>query len=262
MQKQISDLLSTKGIWKIPTIEHHHVLSSTSDRVRKILETAISVDLPCLVVADEQTAGRGRAGKVWWSSKEALLFSLGLELSNFLLTRKDLPLLSLATGLSVLQAIQKYLPTKNQVALHWPNDVYVDSKKICGILIESPKPNLAVLGIGINVNNHLADIPNEFYPEFERRPIISMIEILDKKTDILLLLVDFLQKFQYNVEKGLSSDKLIREAEAYCIQVGRNVSISQNGREIQGLCIGIAPDASLLIQTESGIETVHSGIVQ
>lgn len=269
MQKKIADLLSAKGIQFISTIEHHQILSSTNDRVKEIFQTTVSSNsefalktLPCLVLADEQTAGRGRGGKLWWSGRGALLFSLGIELSSFSLTRNDLPRLSLATGFAVLQTIRPVLPSEFRVGLHWPNDVYIDDKKICGILIESPKPNLAVIGIGINVNNRFCDIPKDFQSEFENRPITSLIEIVRKKTDALEVLACFVRNFQHHIENCFFSDAWLQEAEASCIQVGRDIRIRQDARWIRGHCLGIAPDASLLVRTESGTETVQSGIVQ
>jgi BirA family biotin operon repressor/biotin-[acetyl-CoA-carboxylase] ligase len=103
---------------------------------------------PVLLVAEQQTAGRGRLGRDWHSGKEAasaqsLTFSLGLPL-----TPKSWAGLSLAVGLSVVQSLHP------ELRLKWPNDVWLRDRKLAGILIETAslgELRYAVIGIGINV---------------------------------------------------------------------------------------------------------------
>ena len=109
--------------------------------------------------------------------------SLGLELSPEFLTRDQLPTFSAATAQSVVNVLSRYLP-QQKLEVHLPNDVYADGKKICGILLESPSPLYAILGIGLNVNNRLHALPPEFSSELADRPITSMVELLNRETDI------------------------------------------------------------------------------
>jgi BirA family biotin operon repressor/biotin-[acetyl-CoA-carboxylase] ligase len=176
----------------IRLIEYYETIFSTNDRVKELLKQTRPPELPCLVVAKQQTAGRGRGNKVWWSGKGSLLMSLGLDLPSISLTRNDLPEFSFAAAQSVIKILRRRLPEKHLVTLHEPNDVYVDGKKICGILTESPKPEYAVLGIGLNINNRSADVPPEFRTELEKRQITSMIDILGDETPIILVLLEFL----------------------------------------------------------------------
>lgn len=109
--------------------------------------------------------------------------SLGFELSPEFLSRDQLPTLSVTTARSVINVLSRYLP-QCTLEVHLPNDVYADGKKICGILLESPTPQYGILGMGVNVNNRLCDLPSEFRNDLAERPITSMIELLGRETDI------------------------------------------------------------------------------
>ncbi|MDR3198179.1 MAG: biotin--[acetyl-CoA-carboxylase] ligase [Planctomycetaceae bacterium] len=251
------DLLS------IRTIEYYDCISSTNDRLKEYLKQSVPIKLPCLVVAKQQTAGRGRGNKVWWSGEGALLMSLGFELSAFSLNRNDLPLFSLAVGLAVLKTVRNRLPEKNRIGLHWPNDVYVDGKKIGGILMESPTSQHLVLGVGINVNNQLNEIPSEFHTEFKNKPITSLIEILNETTDISVLILNFLTLFSGEINRIIIEPlEIVREAERYCVQIGKELTIRFNHRVIRGHCFGIGLDGSLRLKTSNSIENVQTGIIE
>ncbi len=193
----------------IRTFEFHESISSTNDRVKELLGLPVLPQLPCLVVARTQSAGRGRGGKTWWSGAGALMLSLGYDIAALKLTRDELPLLSQATALSVLETLREALretprkkrPERQVVALHPPNDVYVDGRKISGILLESPTPKHVVIGIGINVNNRLVDVPREFQEELESRQITSMIEIVGTETDHAELVRSLLCRLHVNMAR-------------------------------------------------------------
>lgn len=109
-----------------------------------------------VVVAESQTAGRGRLDRTWVSPPRA-----GLTLS--VLVRPDLPpvrwpWLPLLTGLAVSTALRER--AELDAVLKWPNDVLVDERKLCGVLAEVPAPGAAVLGIGLNVTTRAAELPH------------------------------------------------------------------------------------------------------
>lgn len=157
--------------------------------------------LPCLVIAKTQTAGRGRAGKLWWSGSGALLMSLGFELTAETLLRSDLPELSLKTAEAVKTVLCRRITPECRVAVHPPNDVYADGKKICGILLESPSPKYGIIGIGLNVNNRLADIPPEFRKELMQRSITSLCGILGKADSIETLIDEIVAELNIRLFK-------------------------------------------------------------
>ena len=192
------------GNW---VLEYHDEIPSTSDRVKELLQQPVKPNLPCLVIAKRQTAGRGRGNKRWWSGEGAILMSLGFELSlnpepSNPLSRDQLPTLSVATGQAIIKVLTRYLP-QHKLEVHLPNDVYVDGKKICGILLESPTPQYAILGIGLNVNNRLCDIPPEFADDLASRSITSMLELLGRETDIARLIDELLNELLHGLQHGL-----------------------------------------------------------
>ena len=109
-----------------------------------------------VVVAEAQTAGRGRLDRAWTSPPRA-----GLTLSA--LVRPDLPpvrwpWLPLLTGLAVAEALRAQAGV--EAVLKWPNDVLVDGRKLCGVLAEVPETGAAVLGIGLNVTTRAEELPH------------------------------------------------------------------------------------------------------
>jgi len=185
--------MGREGLLPIQTLEYHEEISSTSDRVQELLKLPVKPKLPCLVIAKRQSAGRGRENKRWWSGGGAILMSLGFELSPESFSRDQLPILSAKTAQSVIKVLNRYLP-QHKLEVHLPNDVYADGKKICGILLESPLPQYAVLGIGVNVNNRLSDIPPDFADDLASRSITSMFELLGRETDISQLIDELLNE--------------------------------------------------------------------
>ena len=191
----------------IQTLEYHEEIASTNDRVQELLKQPVKPNLPCLVIAKRQTAGRGRGNKRWWSGEGAMLLSLGFELSPEFLTRDQLPVLSITTARSVVRVLSRYLP-QHELGVHLPNDVYANGKKICGILLESPSPQYAILGIGLNVNNRLSGIPPEFADDLTNRSITSMFELLGRETDISRLIDELLNELDDAARTGIPRGNL------------------------------------------------------
>ena len=134
-------------------------VGSTNDVVSELASSGAKHGLA--VFAEHQTAGRGRKGNVWEAARgQNLTFSVLLrpefEMSKW--TR-----ISHTTALAVVWAIEPWLPGM-KVELKWPNDVYVDGRKVCGILVESKSTSsgsFVTVGIGLNVNAVVEDFPPE-----------------------------------------------------------------------------------------------------
>jgi len=124
---------------------HHRLTDSTNERAKEL--AAAGAPHGTIVTADEQTAGRGRQGREWISEPgSALLLSVIL---------RDLDerhsLLPLATAVAVCEAAEACAPVA--CTIKWPNDVWVDRKKLAGILVEGrPQAGWAVVGVGLNVS--------------------------------------------------------------------------------------------------------------
>src|SRR3954451_24775486 len=127
--------------------EHHDTIGSTNDRARELAEAGAAHGT--LVTAGEQTAGRGRQGRSWVTPP-------GTAIAASLVLREFDDLLPLRAGLAVADIAGE------RALVKWPNDVWVDGRKVAGILAESrSEPRWAALGIGVNVAVDVAALPPE-----------------------------------------------------------------------------------------------------
>jgi BirA family transcriptional regulator, biotin operon repressor / biotin---[acetyl-CoA-carboxylase] ligase len=134
---------------------HLHLRSadSTNERARELAERGAGSGT--VVTADEQSAGRGRYGRVWAAPPgKALLYSAILRPLD-----ERQALLPLAAPLAVCDAIESLAPVSCRIK--WPNDVWIDEAKVAGVLIEARPPEWAVVGIGVNVAIEPAEFPDD-----------------------------------------------------------------------------------------------------
>lgn len=235
-----------------------------------------SVTRPILVVTGEQTAGRGRGANRWWSATGSLTFSLIMQLPDWLPPSRRSEL-ALVAGLAVRHAVTAQ--TEGPAHVKWPNDVYVGERKIAGILIETAAnwPPRIVVGIGLNVNNSLADAPLDV-----RARATSIIDILtgqlSDRTGVLLSLLEalrseliyWLHAVSLSItdasscpeDTGLATAQWIAERwNPHCFLSGRTVRIESAGRVLTGRCLGVSNAGELKVLTETGIVACRSGVV-
>jgi BirA family biotin operon repressor/biotin-[acetyl-CoA-carboxylase] ligase len=236
--------------------EVHAELASTNDRALRLANTA--AQLPRLIVALRQTAGRGRGANRWWAGDGALTFSLLLDAARLPLERW--PQISLTAGGAVCAALTAFLPTAD-VRLKWPNDVYVDGRKACGILVEvppAPATGRIVIGIGLNVNNSLDEAP----PDVRARAT-SLIDVTGTTHDMTDVLIAILQRLDADLAAlGVSDTGLPARWRRLCLLSGRSVALHDGTRSIAGTCLGIDDDGALLLQTEAGPRRFFGGVVE
>lgn len=193
---------------------------------------------PVLLVAEHQTAGRGRLGRPWQSAPRqeasaSLLFSLGLPLAP-----ADWSGLSLAVGVSVAESLDP--SGAHKVGLKWPNDVWVNDSKLVGILIETALPSSGrpdasrylVIGIGVNIGARDADgmrTPPAWLRQW--RPDASAPEVLGELAPPLV--------------------QAVLDFEAR----GREVALSDG---TTGLCEGVAWGGELQVRTDAGLQLISS----
>ena len=195
---------------------------------------------PILLVAERQTAGRGRLGREWVSEWDehhrlnTLTFSLGLPLNP-----ADWSGLSLAVGLSLVQSLHPALYLK------WPNDVWFNGRKMAGILIETHAMKYAVIGIGINIAPLPAERDNGL-----RTPSASLSEVLpdvDAPAALRRVAVPLIQMVQQFVHTGFSPlQAAYHERDAL---YGQTV-VCSDGQS--GIARGVDTDGTLLLQTPDG----------
>src|SRR5690606_23569450 len=128
------DLQRIRDETLVRTIDFHWELDSTNSQAIRMLEQS-ELPTPLLVLAETQTQGRGRGQNRWWSAPGALTCTLVAPLDK--LPADRLPQVSLTTGLAVCQAVESLAPQAD-LGIKWPNDVYLDDRKLAGILIELP----------------------------------------------------------------------------------------------------------------------------
>jgi BirA family transcriptional regulator, biotin operon repressor / biotin---[acetyl-CoA-carboxylase] ligase len=240
----------------LQTIEVHPKLGSTNDRA---LELCGKHDkLPALVVAQRQTAGRGRQGAVWFAPEGSLTFSLAVLPAAWGISLAQWPALSLTTAVAVADAVQPLLPAGLLAQIKWPNDVFINGGKLAGILLESAPTtsDALVIGVGLNVNGALASAR-------EQAPLgVTLEELTGGAQDIDALLETFVAAFDTRVAQLSAGDeKLVAEWNHRSLLTGREVKIDVGAERVHGRCVGLASDGALRLATPSGERSLHSGTV-
>lgn len=205
-----------------------------------------------LVIADFQTAGRGRFNRKWYSNPgENLMFSIGLKNVDL----ADLPKLSFITSLSVQEAIEETLNL--QLKIKWPNDLISDNKKVCGILIETQIQNIekakVVIGIGINVNQ--TNFPDEIKDKSTSLKLLLKIEI--NREILLSKILDLFFKY-INI---ISSDfeTIYQKYKSKCTGIGQKVSVLFGDNIYTGILSDINRSGELELLTENSKISFNSG---
>jgi BirA family transcriptional regulator, biotin operon repressor / biotin---[acetyl-CoA-carboxylase] ligase len=247
-----------KSLSKLPLgdLRYFESIGSTNDEA---LAWAAN-DTPdlSLVVADEQTAGRGRMKRKWFTPKEAALaFSLLLRP-----TAEEKPFLTRIVGLAAL-AVVEALQRRDLVAqIKWPNDVLSDGRKVCGILIESvwsgEEVDCVVIGIGINVLKASVPPAEELF-----FPATSLEDELGSAPDRLEILRDILSAL-VELRPQLTRDEFIKRWESLLAFQGQLVQVESGTiSPIVGNLTALEADGSLRLSKEYGESvTVRFGDVR
>jgi BirA family transcriptional regulator, biotin operon repressor / biotin---[acetyl-CoA-carboxylase] ligase len=236
-------------------VEYHESLDSTQDRAAEL--AASGGRGPVLVVADRQTAGRGRGANRWWTGSGSLAFSLLLDPRQWQLAAEAVPARSLAAGVAVVAAVAPALYPHN-VGLRWPNDVYVGSRKLSGILIDVLADGRHIVGIGLNVNNSFDGAPAEV-----RDRGTSMFDLTGRRHDRTTVLAGVIDELaQVLARLGTDPTSVGEQFQDLCVQTGQMLRVAVGDRIREGRCLGIAPNGALLLETESGIQQLYSGVIQ
>jgi BirA family biotin operon repressor/biotin-[acetyl-CoA-carboxylase] ligase len=229
------------------SVEFHDEIGSTNDRARLALREPGGDGLA--VVADLQTAGRGRRGRTWTSpSGRNLTVSVGLRP---LLEPSRAGLLGIAAAVAARDACAALTPGA-RLSIRWPNDVVTSGgEKVAGLLVETTVEDgrlvEAVIGIGINVNWRRAEMP----PEIAARAT-SLADIAGRELDriaLLGVLLDALDSELAAMERGGTPVERFRSVSALD---GRRVAVELGEEVLEGIAAGIADDGALLLDTAAG----------
>ncbi|HEX5579088.1 MAG TPA: biotin--[acetyl-CoA-carboxylase] ligase, partial [Candidatus Limnocylindria bacterium] len=201
------------------TIEFHAEIGSTNDRAREALAAGIGDGL--VVVADLQTAGRGRRGRTWTSPTGVnLMLSAGLRPR---LAPADAGLLGIVAALAVRDACAALAPGAD-LRVRWPNDVVTaDGRKVAGLLVETAledgRLSEAIIGSGINVNWPRAAMPDEV-----RERATSLLDLLGRPVDRVALLSAVLDRLDAGIAALERGDSPVSQLAAVSALDGRQVT--------------------------------------
>lgn len=252
-------------------IEYRDTIGSTNDLALDMLRAG-QLNAPTLILAAEQTKGRGRGENRWWSSSGALTLTLVLEPPEDF-ARQHWPKLALAAALATAELIDELIdellpaadasaPPRPAAGIRWPNDVYVGERKLAGLLVEVPTVSPAsraaiVMGLGLNVNNRLEAAPADV-----RRRGAALVDLGLAQTDLTFVLVRLLARLRGRIDDLMRHDpQLATDWQNRCLLRGRTVTLEQGPRTVRGRCLGIETDGSLALETDRGAERFYAGVL-
>jgi BirA family biotin operon repressor/biotin-[acetyl-CoA-carboxylase] ligase len=236
---------------------HHFFKVDSTNRVALELAQAGEPE-GAVVLAEEQTAGRGRAGRTWHSER-----AVGIYVTLVLrpkLAPVQAPLLTMMAGLSAYTAIQAH--SGLVVDLKWPNDLLIRGKKVGGILTEMHaepgQVRFVIVGIGLNVNQ-------EKFPGELGSAATSLRIESGRPQSRLELLVRLLREFESDYNRFLaegSAAVIERFTKVSSYAQGKRVRVSNGKDAFTGVTAGLGPEGLLLVQRDSGqVTTVIAGDV-
>ncbi len=195
------------------------------------------------VIADEQTEGQGRMGRVWLSPEGSIAMSLILYPEIVYL-----PSLIMVASLAVVHSIE--LVTGLEPQVKWPNDVLIGDKKVCGILIESKvRGNMvdySIVGIGVNVNLTPSDL-GEF-----PLPATTLSEELGRVVSRLDLVRQLLVEMDRLYLSLLAGGSVYEEWRDRLVTLGKRVRVTWGTARYEGVAESVARDGSLLLRRADG----------
>ena len=222
---------------------------STMDDARHMLERW-NVQHGAVLLAETQTAARGRAGRAWVTAPDVNLhFTLLLRIGDH-----DPRLLSYVTPLAIAGAIEDVAAKHGaslKVDLKWPNDAQIDGRKVAGVLIETAEGQegepVALVGVGINVNMDV-----EAHPEIADIAT-SVKQALGFELPRELVLAAFCDHVERLYEEAASGSRRPFEAwKQRLVTLGREVTASGAGQPLRGMAVDVTDDGALVIETPDG----------
>ncbi len=224
-------------------------VSTNNDLKKLIYESTAPVF--SVICAEGQSGGRGRLGRSFYSARGGAYFSISFPLSE---REKNIPFMTLLAGLCVSEAIEELTGVKTEIK--WPNDIYLNGKKLGGILSELISKNslTAVVGIGINLSLKKEEIPEELkdiMTSFEAQGLVCphkklLIEKITKKLDKLI----YEQKLLCE-ENG----ELVERIKKRSFSIGKAVKYKKGETEISGIVTDITPQGAAVITLPDNTKT-------
>lgn len=251
--------LDTTALEGLPApfgVEVRESVGSTSSLVGELAREGAWEGL--VLVAEHQTAGRGRLGRDWQTPpRAALTFSVLLRPEA---AAERWPLLPLLTGLAVVEGITTC--GGPPVSLKWPNDVLVrEGLKVAGLLaerVDTPQGPAAVVGVGINVSSTRVELPVDTAASLVTAGMVEP----DRTALLRAVLEAFARRFAAWRDSPADDGRLLAAYDERCDTVGRDVQVHLPGEQtLRGRATGIDPSGALLVVDERGTHAVRAGDV-
>lgn len=204
-----------------------------------------------VIVASEQTTGRGRIKRAWLSPEGSVALSIILYPGL-----ADMPSLMMLAPLALARCVKGVTGLSPQ--LKWPNDVLIEGRKIAGILIESSlrrkTVDYTIIGIGININIKMAD-----YPEISGFAA-SLSDALGKRVSPLVIVQRLLVEIEGLYRLLPEGDLIYQEWRDNLVTLGKQVRVKSGRNIYEGIAESVARDGSLLLRRPDGqVTTVVAG---
>lgn len=247
--KNISHELNTEIMGN--NIIHFQTIESTNDYAKQV---AYSAEEGTVIISEEQTKGRGRLGKCWYSkSGEGIWMSMILKPN---IVPYKAPFLTLIAGASIVKALNDLgVETK----IKWPNDIILNGKKISGILTELSaeidRVNHIVLGIGINIktmefSQEISDIATSLYKEGYK---ISRV-------DIVRNILSVFEELYFDYVNNNSKVKALEICRMYSAVINKDIYIINGNERNLVRCLGINEEGNLIVETnDKEVKEIISG---
>ncbi|MEM0492475.1 MAG: biotin--[acetyl-CoA-carboxylase] ligase [Candidatus Thermoplasmatota archaeon] len=248
-KKTIKKIIHRESSWLYKDIIIYDRVDSTNRIAKDKVKNG--ADEGTIILALTQDKGRGRYNRVWESPLGGLYLSIILR-PNIPVNKAHL--LSLTTSIATADTVKKY---KLSPSIVWPNDIYIDNRKIAGILSESEvtgeELKYVVIGIGLNVNTRLDDYSDGLKPY-----VTSLLNEIGRETDIREVLENLLYYFDYYYKILLNDNVnyILDKWRGYASMLGRNIIIQTSSERITGRATDIDHNGFLHVITEDGEERI------
>lgn len=241
--------------WAGSEIYYFDSIDSTNTKAKELAEDGHPSGT--LVVAEQQTSGKGRRGRSWESPVGSGIF-MTLMLKPEI-NPNNASMLTLVAAMATVRAIRRVVEVPAMIK--WPNDIVVNSKKVCGILTEMSAQfdyiNHIVIGIGINVHN-------EAFPEEIAQTASSLYIESGQHIHRASLIEAFLEEFENVYEEYLKTEdmeSLQKEYDQMLVNRGRQVRVIDPKESFEGKAMGITKKGELIVDTWESRKLVSSGEV-
>lgn len=253
-EAEIKSLLHTD--WVAKEVLYFDTIDSTNTKAQELAEKGYPSGT--LVVADKQESGKGRRGRSWVSPSGTGIFMTLMIKPD--INPNNASMLTLVAALAVAKAITSV--TGEEAMIKWPNDIVVNSKKVCGILTEMNAQfdyiNHIVVGIGINVHNE------SFPEEISQMASSLMIEAGGKRFHRAQIIAETMSYFEQYYDTFLKTQDLsalVREYDKLLVNRNKSVRVLDPKEPFDGKAMGITSKGELIVDTWESRKLVSSGEV-